>query len=356
MSADVLRVQGDYQIQTAPGGSITLNVGTGTNTGTVVITGNLDVQGRQTTIESVIATIKDSTIILNQGEPNNTLAGGITNGTSGIQISRGNNDSPTTSAFLEFNNNAYWHGSGTLGDVTGVWEFRVGPTGANAKYGAIRVNAIRIDEASASTSGAGAGQGTRLNILGADNPTSVISVSGTNNYEARVTDKDDIPNKAYVDATLASGIQSSQDLIRGHSYFKIIDNYQDGVQSELIGVLNGDPAERITQTTGTVVLRITPVVAQFAGVQFVGNQIQPIGADTDLLLAANGTGKINLAAPLIFQSATGVTPNLGQTNLYTNDPGSGGTGMYYINKSTGGTVTSDEFVSRKKALVFSLIF
>ena len=103
-------------------------------------------------------------------------------------------------------------------------------------------------------------------------------------------------------------------------------------------------------------MRITANVAQFSGVEFIQNQIQPVGANTDLRLATNGLGQIVIAAPLIFESNTLPVPGAGQTGLYTNNPGGGGTGIYYINSSTLGAITGDEFVSRKKALVFSLIF
>jgi hypothetical protein len=369
MTVDVLRVQGDYHIITnastttngaSGGGNITLDVGgNGVNTGTVVITGNLDVRGTTTQIESINATIKDNTLILNSGEPNNTTPGGVTNGTSGIMVSRGRAgaDTPSIGAFLEWNDNAQWAGTGVLSSVRGVWEFREGPTGSGAKYSAIKVNAIRIDEASASTAGSGQGLGARLNILGSDNPTSVISVSGTINYESRVTDKDDIPNKAYVDNTLASGINTAQSLIDGHSYLKILDNYLDGVTSEVIAVLDGDPTQRLNITTGTVVMRLTAAVAQFSEIQFVGNQIQPTGTNTDLKLATNGSGRIILEAPLVFNSlVTPTSPPIGQTNLYASTAGGGGTGMYFQTTDSLSVTTSDEFVSRKKALVFSIIF
>ena len=200
------------------------------------------------------------------------------------------------------------------------------------------------------------GGNPRLNIFGSDNPHSVLSVHGTDNYAGRVTDDDDIPNKYYVDHAIAVGIYDAESVVDGHSFIKIIDNYKDSLTSQIIGVLDGDPGEKFTITTGTVVMRITANVAQFSGVEFIQNQIQPVGANTDLRLATNGAGQIVIAAPLIFESNTLPVPGAGQTGLYTNDPGGGGTGIYYINSSTLGAITGDEFVSRKKALVFSLIF
>jgi hypothetical protein len=374
MTTDVLRVQGDYRIITAQAGTITLDTsidaGAGVTTGTVVITGDLVVRGATqfgvstTVVEDT--NITDRTITLNFGETGGNVQnrGNITgDGYSGIKIARGNVAIPNRNdyaAFIEWNDNASWQGTGAVSQVEGLFEFRVGKT--NPSYSAIKINAIRIDANSASTAGAGAGQGPRLNVFGSDNPTSVISVAGTNNYAARVTDPDDIPNKAYVDDAiqdlLAGTFNNVENLVVGKSYVKIIDTFTDANPSAIIGVLNGNPSESKTSAvlTGTTVMRITESIAQFTGIQFVDNEILPTRQDTDLRLAADGTGQIVLAAPLLFENSTVPRPDLGQTGIYVANPGGGGTGVYFVSSSTLGVVTSDEFTSRKKALIYALIF
>jgi hypothetical protein len=361
---DVTRIQGPYKIQATNGSDIlVVDPSTGyvipstPTTSKVVVTGDLYVLGTRTEVSSTNVTIKDPTIILNQGEPSSAPNGGVTGGLSGLMVSRGRSgaDDPTYGAFLQWNENSTWHGTGQLSGVTGVWEFRTGESDVGRpQYSAIKVNAIRIDEISASTVAGGL---PRLNILGQENPTSVISVAGTLDYETRVLDDDDIPNKKYVDGVLYNGTQIANSLVVGNSYLTIADAAADGVPSTIIGVLDGAPSDKIDPiTSGTVVMRISAASAQFSGVQFVGNQIEPVGANTDLRLTANGTGQIVAAAPLIFESTTPPTPNAGQTGLYAGDAGGGGTGMYYVTSSTLGVIKGDEFVSRKKALVFSLIF
>jgi len=369
-STDVLRVQGDYRIITAQAGTITLDTsidaGSGVTTGTVVITGDLLVKGAtQFGISTTVVedtNVTDRVVTLNFGETGGSIQnrGNVTgDGYSGIKIARGNVAIPNRNdyaAFIEWNDNATWQGTGAVSNVEGIFEFRVGKT--NPAYSAIKINAIRIDPNSAPTAGAGAGQGPRLNIFGSDNPTAVISVAGTNNYAARVTDPDDIPNKAYVDDILLGGTDTVENLVVGKSYVKIIDSFTDANPSAIIGVLNGNPAESKTSAvlTGTTVMRITESVAQFTGIQFVDNEILPTRQNTDLRLAADGTGQIVLAAPLLFENSTVPRPGVGQTGVYVGDPGGGGTGVYFVSSSTLGVVTSDEFVSRKKALIYSLIF
>jgi hypothetical protein len=371
-STDVLRVQGDYRIITAQAGTITLDTsidaGSGVTTGTVVITGDLLVRGATqfgvstTVVEDTNVT--DRVVTLNFGETGGSIQnrGNITgDGYSGIKIARGNVAIPNRNdyaAFIEWNDNATWQGTGAVSNVEGLFEFRVGKT--NPSYSAIKINAIRIDPNSAPTAGAGAGQGPRLNIFGSDNPTAVMSVAGTNNYAARVTDPDDIPNKQYVDDLIIGGPDTVENLVVGKSYVKIIDSFTDAFPSTILAVLDGDPTQPKTVSTatltGTTVMRLTESVAQFTGIQFVDNEILPTRQDTDLRLAADGTGQIVLAAPLLFENSTVPRPDVGQTGIYVGNPGGGGTGVYFVSSSTLGVVTSDEFVSRKKALIYSLIF
>ncbi len=372
MTTDVLRLKGDYIIQTrtnvsgaSTGGSITFDLGTipgGDRIGgTVYINGNLVVYGTQTTISTTDSAISDRTITLNAGEttanPNGDITGSFGNRLSGLKISRGRlgADQDQFAAFLEWNEEENWQGTGAISNITGLWEFRVGRTG-RPQYGGIKVNAIRIDEASASTAGTGAGQGPRLNLFGSDNPTAVLSVSGTNNYEARVTDDDDIPNKKYVDSLLIAPQATATKTIVGNTYLTVRDSTNDGLTSDIIAVVDGDPTERTSITTGTVVMRLTENNATFAGIQFTQNEISSTQPNADLLLSTDGTGQIILNAPLIFTDGNTPDPDLGETGLYVGETSGGGTGVFFKKKDLLGDVTQDEFVSRKKALVYSIIF
>jgi hypothetical protein len=370
MTIDVLRLPGDYKIVTqttssggSTGGSITLDVGSrsGGSVGTVYVNGNLVVYGTQTNLVTTDSNITDRTITLNSGETSPATNGGITgslgNQTSGLKISRGRLglDQDQFAAFLEWNEAAHWQGTGAISNVVGLWEFRIGRSG-NPRYGGIKINAIRIDENSASTSGSGVGQGARLNIFGSDNPTAVMSVSGTNNYESRVTNDDDIPNKKYVDNLLNQVQASTSKLVVGNSYVTLQDQFADGAVSEVVAVLDGDPTERLSITTGTVAMRLTASTAQFQGIQFSNNVIDSVGPNQDLILTANGFGQIRLSRPILFSRGDVPTPAAGETGLYAAVPGGGGTGMYFKSKDLTGNETTDEFMSRKKALVYSIIF
>lgn len=84
----ILKVsEGDYRVQVRSGGNITLD--TGIAVGTVVITGNLDVKGTTTTVESTNTTVKDNILELNYGQTGDGISPAL-GYEAGIRIGRGN--------------------------------------------------------------------------------------------------------------------------------------------------------------------------------------------------------------------------------------------------------------------------
>ena len=81
----VLKVsQSNYRLQTASGGTITLD--TGVDVGTVIVTGDLVVQGETTTVNTTNLAIEDNIIVLNKNQTGAgiTLASPIS-GRSGVE-------------------------------------------------------------------------------------------------------------------------------------------------------------------------------------------------------------------------------------------------------------------------------
>lgn len=376
---DVLKVQGDYRIITVQGGNLTIDVSgnstnskTLTNPGTVTIYGNLDVVGKTTQIESTNVNIQDRVLTLNSGD-SGSFSGAITGSTSdrfsGIKIARGYGnpgsstlDNDNIAAFIQWNDNTYWRGTGQASRVNGLFEFRVGLSGGSNQYSGIKINAIRIDKTSASTI---TGYGNpRLNIFGIDNPDAVMSVKGTTEYWRNVVDPDDIPNVEWVKNWVSNNGNVAPGIRVGKSYLTLFDAYNTpGAESEAILVLNAsaDPST-INLTTnpptdGTVAMKITETVAEFNGIRLVGNMITPVGLNSDLILATNtSTSNIIFASPTYFENTVVPTPNPGQVSFYVAEPAAGGTGLFFVTSSTGGTVTNAEVITRKKALIYALIF
>ena len=97
-----------------------------------------------------------------------------------------------------------------------------------------------------------------------------------------------------------------------------------------------------------VVEDITP---QLGGALDVNGQTITSASNGDIVMDPNGTGqlKINHAISLHNESDPSVTADYNK--LYAKTPSEGGSGVFFVNSTT-----SDELVSKTKAMVFALIF
>lgn len=337
MSTDVLKVSGNY-ILDARNGDVTINVtnNSSNHTGTVTIVGNLDIIGQTTQIEAQDSRITDNIVVLNSGETNSY----VTLGTSGLLIARGNSDTYPNAATLLYNDTNYWNVASVA--TRGVFEFKSALLGS-----AIQVNAIRINLD---------GGNNTLNILGDDNPTAVINVKGTDNYASRVLDDDDIPNKKYVDSAFFLGTEVAKKIQVGDTFVKITDD----------SITSTDPnygPPKIYGALGTstnVVFRLEGTQAQIQGITIDDYVVRVNTTATDLILQVQtgtnvltGTASVAIDSPLkLKEYPYGVTPEAFNTTIYNSGtPGGGGTGLYYVN-----TESTDELVSRRKAIIYGIIF
>ncbi len=205
----VLKVNTDYKIKVPTGGTIRLD--TGVNVGQVFITGNLNVQGNTTTVNTTNMEVEDNIILLNKGEQGSS----VTEITSGLEIDR-NKNADGNAQFL-------WDESKTWIDPwqgitrSGLWVFK---TKADNLVNGILTNSIET-------------MGNNLALI--SKGTGVITVSGTNNYERQVInynnvleiiDDDTIPNiKAVADKIDYQIINNPSDKIkRDDTYVIVYDN------------------------------------------------------------------------------------------------------------------------------------
>ena len=339
MATDVLKVPGDYLLQTAPGGLITLDL---SSTGTVVINGNLQVKGTETVTSATNVSIKDNIFIINSGENYpETHSGeyGITLGTAGILIARGNNDDATKAATIIYNEtvgDGFWT-DGVGNTNKGIFEFKVAEQGS-----AIRTNAIRIDAASTTT----------LNLLGEESGLAVMSVKGQVDYWTRVLDDDDIPNKKYVDQALFAGTDLAKKLqvlgttlvAQDNAVTPVSDPYYNPV-SRLYATLS---------TTTNVVFELYGTSARIQGITIDDTTINA-NTTTNLVLQPQIGNYVEVREAMqlgtISTSTTVTAQSTLNTIYYTDNPGGGGTGLYYVN-----TNNSDELVSRRKSIIYGIIF
>ena len=161
----VLKVSNDYKIKVPSGGTIRLD--TGLNTGQVFITGDLNVQGNTTTINTTNMNIEDNIIVLNKGE----TGIGVTEGTAGIEVDRGTAFSGNSQ--ILWDESKFWFDPWSATTKQGLWVFK---TKNFDTVNGIYTNSIDTN-----------GQALSLISKG----TGVVTVTGTNNYEKQVLSYDD---------------------------------------------------------------------------------------------------------------------------------------------------------------------
>lgn len=303
------------------------------NSGTLTIWGDLNVIGSLTSIQSTDTEIKDNIIILNKGESNPY----VSLGTSGLQIDRAG--APAT--FL-FNDSFFWKPNPvtTATILRGIWEFQVDNKGSS-----IRTTAIRPDVS----------VGNYINFLGEEHPTATLNVAGTTDYEQQVLHDDDIPNKKYVDDKLPTGNEFAKRLLVGGTSVTLFDN------SLIPSDTYYNPLNKIVGSLGTdstVAFEFFDIFANIQGLEIRDTDItvKPGRSSDSMKLKANSTGTIQFDSPiaLIHTLSTSTFPVPFHTSLYARPTvGPGGTGVHYVNNTTGAT---DEFVGKKKAVIFSIIF
>lgn len=305
----------NYKIKVASAGTITLD--TGATLGTVILTGNLQVNGTQTTVSSADLNITDNVIVINSGE----TGAGVTLNTAGIQIDRGTSDD----AFVIFDENTTHNDPVSQTNRGGTFVFK---DNSNSTRG-IKTNSI--------TTG-----GTDLYLINAGN--NVVSVSGTNDYENQVTDDDDLPNKKYVDDAITTGIQTItiQSIQRGDSALNLLDSSLDGGVSEFKVTIDG-----------AVVSSFKSDQITLESVKFQDSAITTTAGN--LTLSSVGSAFVELDGILrmpLQDDSSAIASDPSKIALYGKDPDVGNTGVWYKNKYD----YEDELISTNRSLMFSMLF
>ena len=212
-SGAVKRVSSDYKIKVPDNGTIILD--TGANVGQVFITGNLNVQGSTTTINTANMNIEDNIIILNKGE----LGPSITEGTAGIEVDRGTNTDGGNGRWI-WDESKSWVDPWEARTRYGCWVSQT----SNGAINGILTNSIET-------------MGLKLALI--SKGLGVITVEGTVDYEEQIInyndvlqawDDDYIPNiKAVIDKIDYQILNAPSDKIkRDDTQVIVYDNNIEG--------------------------------------------------------------------------------------------------------------------------------
>ena len=306
--------------------------------GKVVVTGNLEVWGEQTIVSTTDLSIEDNIIVLNRNESGAGVSGA---GISGIEIARGS----FLNARWIWDDNVPWTDPANGGTIdTGLWS----PQDVNGRIVGIQTVSIATN-------------GEDLNLIGqtgSGGSNGVVSVYGTNNYEANVTQDDHIPNKKYVDDGIAAYFLSNytfriEDGTTTTSYVEVRDSERTTVDSKVvIGLDNNE------------VMSINATYTDIEDIRIEDNTIGSINEFDDLILQSNGTGSVKINDNLLLDPTphlafNGVDPTIVDpvapaegVKMYSKTQGPGATNIYYVNE----TGRADELISKNRALLYGMLF
>jgi len=346
-----LRVNGDYNIRAGDGAKITLDTGPAVSGGSVLITGNLVVEGDTVNVSTTNLAIEDNIISLNTGE----VGPGVTLTYSGIEIERGN-----TSSITPQNNASFLYD-----ESTDSWILAHGSAPGPFNFDASSLRLKQILTNATTDSG-------DLTLIGTG--TGVIKVIGTDNYEVQVTHDDDIPNKKFVDDAILNNptfqivAPQSQD-----TKVVIADKEITPNTSGTAGSLAYFTATTTHSTYGESAVSIivdNALVGQFYANRFETGDLE-IGGGPDrneitsrasitnenIYIRTQGTGKLQTNYAMQFEKI-GTVPSYVSDNvlLYAAAPGIGTSGVYFVNDSAEVVKQNGELISKNKALVFSMLF
>lgn len=370
-----LRVNGDYNIKTVNGAKITLDTGPALAGGEVRITGNLVVEGTQTTVEAANLNVNDNVIVLNSGE----TGAGVSLTYSGIQIDRGT--LAPVGILYDETTDAWLFPAGGPSVVVGGAATPFDYSGSK-----IRVKEILTDPNLESEFLDGDSNYRRGDLTLINSGTGVVSVAGTVTYERNVTDDDDIPNKKYVDDSIlnnptfqilrgdtrvivadkdiSSGDPGSLEYLSSETGFTTIDDESAVsviVDNELVAQIYTDRLLVGDERRGVTGIEIDGINFEIRTESSVADQDIFIRTDNIGTSAPDGsttgTGKLRTNVALkLDKRSNKITYESGFTLLYAMEPGIGNSGVWFSNDSLTGHYRYDELISKNKALVFSMLF
>jgi len=317
----VLKVsQSNYRLQTASGGTITLD--TGVDVGTVIVTGDLVVQGETTTVNTTNLAIEDNIIVLNKNQTGAgiTLASPIS-GQSGVQISRGTR--PAGQFLFDENVNHYDFPNTT--NIGGTFVLKTN----DGKKAGLQVATIVNDGSSNLVFDMQASQG-------------VLSIANSINYYQRVTQDDHIPNwRSVTNYVAASNGVATVDRM----YFPPGASF--GSEDSKVQAFSTNIQFYVGQQIRAT---ISPVGVSVNNINLFTDTITNTSSNSLVLTAINNNVKIDAVLNLSNQSLEPAVVS-GVTKLYSKSTvGPGNSGLFFKNVNI-----SDELVSRSRAVLLSIL-
>jgi hypothetical protein len=181
-----------------------------------------------------------------------------------------------------------------------------------------------------------------------------LIVAGTstevNSTDLAITDKTIVLNKGETGAGVTSPVHSGIEIERGIST-NVGIRYNDSTDKwELTE--DGTAWFDVLNSNSGLTDVVDDVTPQLGGPLDVNGETITSAGNGDIIIDPNGTGQLKINHEVSLQNQGSDPSSTASYNkLYAKTPSNGGSGVFFVNSTT-----SDELVSKTKAMVFALIF
>ena len=184
--------------------------------------------------------------------------------------------------------------------------------------------------------------------------TGNLVVAGTNtavnSTDLDIADKTIVLNKGETGAGVTSPVHSGIEIDRGtltNTGLRYNDTSNKWELTE-----DGTAWFDVLNSNSGLTDVVDDVTPQLGGPLDVNGQTITSAGDGDIIIDPNGTGQLKINHEVSLQNqGSDPSATASYNKLYAKTPGNGGSGVFFVNSTS-----SDELVSKTKAMVFALIF
>ena len=184
--------------------------------------------------------------------------------------------------------------------------------------------------------------------------TGNLVVAGTNtavnSTALDIADKTIVLNKGETGAGVTSPVHSGIEIDRG-TLTNTGLRYNDTSNKWELTNDGSTWADILSGASAGILNVVEDITPQLGGALDVNGQTITSASNGDIVVDPNGTGQLKINHAISLHNESDPSATADYNKLYAKTPSEGGSGVFFVNSTT-----SDELVSKTKAMVFALIF
>jgi hypothetical protein len=184
--------------------------------------------------------------------------------------------------------------------------------------------------------------------------TGNLVVAGTNtavnSTDLDIADKTIVLNKGETGAGVTSPVHSGIEIDRG-TLTNTGLRYNDTSNKWELTNDGSTWADILAGASSGILNVVEDITPQLGGALDVNGQTITSASNGDIVVDPNGTGQLKINHAISLHNESDPSATADYNKLYAKTPSEGGSGVFFVNSTT-----SDELVSKTKAMVFALIF